>query len=55
MKNTPKKDTCTLTKTFDRNQKNQLKICILEVRRAFESKRSNQQVNQNTKTTHQKI
>ena len=55
MKNTPKKTHAHSSKTFNPNQKNQSKNCILEVRHAFESKMSNQQVNQNTKTTHEKI
>ena len=54
MKNTPKKTYAHSTKTLDLNQKNQSKICILEVRHAFELKMSNQQINQNTKTTHRK-
>ena len=34
------------------SRKNHFKICSLEVRHAFESQMSNQQLNQNTKTTH---
>ena len=40
------------SKKLPLSQKISLKKCNLEVRRVFESKISDQQLNQNTKTTH---